>query len=589
MYRQFALVIAAAAILSGINAITLKPAQSAQYLRPPDPNRRPNAFARGFDRVFGRFETAYLKLIERMIHRRWLSAGAALVLIAAAIFGFMRIPTGFIPTEDQGYLMIALQLPDAASLERTENTLARIVETTLKIPGIDHVITIGGVSPLDSNATVSSAGMVYLTLKDWSLRGSGQDLTTIYRRLSSEMTKIPGVSAKVLPPPPINGLGLSGGFQMQIELTDGSIDYAKLNEATQAMVNAATADRRILMALSSLRTNVPEIKLILSGARAESLGVKVGDAYATLEDYLGSAYANQFPKYGQNFPIYLQADQPYRSTANAIGRLTVRSQSGVMVPMSAFMDFKTVTGPAVASQYNLMTTAAINGAAAAGYSSGEALILMESLAKKLLPPGVGFEWTASSYQEKLVGGAIGLVFGLALLLVYLLLAGQYESWLSPVPVLLAVPLSLVGTVAVLSLVGLPNNIYVQIGLVLLIALSSKNAILIVEVAHDLHRTGTMLERAALEGSRRRFRPIVMTSLAFILGVVPLIVAGGAGAAARKSIGITVFSGMLASTVLALAFVPVFFVLIGQWQERLQNSRSAASARAATRAEGGAST
>jgi hydrophobic/amphiphilic exporter-1 (mainly G- bacteria), HAE1 family len=588
MYRQFALVIAAAAILSGINAITLKPTQSAQYLQPPDPNRRPNTLARGFDRISGRFEAGYLKLIERMIHRRRLSAGVALVLIAAAIFGFMRIPTGFIPTEDQGYLMIAVQLPDAASLERTENALARIVETTRKIPGVDHVITIGGVSPLDSNATVSSAGMVYLTLKDWSLRGPGQDLASIYRRLSSEMTTIPGVSAKVLPPPPINGLGLSGGFQMQIELTDGSTDYAKLNEATQAMVNAATADRRILMAFSSLRTNVPEIKLTLSGVRAESLGVKVGDAYAALEDYLGSAYANQFPKYGQNFPVYLQADQPYRSTLNAIGRLTVRSQSGVMVPISAFMDFKTVTGPAVASQYNLMTTTAINGAAAAGYSSGEALILMESLAKKLLPPGVGFEWTASSYQEKLVGRAIGLVFGLALLLVYLLLAGQYESWLSPVPVLLAVPLSLVGTVAVLSLVGLPNNIYVQIGLVLLIALSAKNAILIVEVAHDLHRTGTTLERAALEGSRRRFRPIVMTSLAFILGVVPLIIAGGAGAAARKSIGITVFSGMLASTVLAVTFVPVFFVLIGQWQERLQNSRNAASARAATRAPGGAS-
>jgi HAE1 family hydrophobic/amphiphilic exporter-1 len=245
----------------------------------------------------------------------------------------------------------------------------------------------------------------------------------------------------------------------------------------------------------------------------------------------------------------------------------VRSRGGNMVPLSAFVRFSEVRGPAVASQYNLMPTAAIVGAAATGYSSGEALALMEDLAARTLPPGVSYEWTAMSYQEKLVGNSVVLVFGLAVLLVYLVLAGQYESWWTPVPVLLSVPLSLVGTVAALTAVGLPNNIYVQIGLVLLIALSAKNAILIVEVAHELHQKGMGVVEAALEGSRRRFRPILMTSFAFILGVVPLITSSGAGAAARKSIGLTVFSGMLASTVLAVALVPVFFLIVEQWQGR----------------------
>ncbi len=569
MYRQFALVIAATAVLSGINAITLKPTQSAQYLRPIARDHKPNAFARWFERVLGRAEAAYQRLIGRMLRRLWLSAALAAILIIAACYGFTRIPTGFIPTEDQGYLIIALQLPDAASLERTETVVRQIVDTAGAIPGIDHIISIDGISPLDGNATLSNASLIYLTLKDWSVRGKnhGQDLLTIYRRLNAELATLPGVSAKVLVPPPINGLGLSGGFQMQVELTDGSDDYPKLADATQALVAAASADPRILLAFTSLRAAVPATRLTLNWARAESLGVTIGNVYSVLQSYLGSAFVNQFPKYGQNFSVYVEADGPFRRDLDAIGKLTVRSQSGAMVPISAFMDAKPFTEPAIASQYNLMPTATINGAAAPGHSSGEALALLENLAHELLPPGVGYEWTAMSYQEKLVGKTVILVFGLSLLLVYLVLAGQYESWLTPIPVLLAVPLSLVGTVIVLSLVGLPNNIYVQMGLVLLIALSAKNAILIVEVAHDEHRGGADLVSAALEGTRRRFRPIIMTSIAFILGVVPLLIGNGAGAAARKSIGITVFSGMLSSTVLAVAFVPVFFVVIGHWQER----------------------
>jgi HAE1 family hydrophobic/amphiphilic exporter-1 len=302
--------------------------------------------------------------------------------------------------------------------------------------------------------------------------------------------------------------------------------------------------------------------------------VSVGDAYAAIQSYLGSTYVNLFSKYGQNFTVYVQADPKFRADAANIGNLTVASRSGVMVPLGSFTEIADGSGPAIAAQYDLMPTAALIGAAAPGYSSGQALDAMESIAARVLPAGVRFEWTGLAYQERLVGATVALVFGLALLLVYLVLAGQYESWWLPVPVLLAVPLSLVGTVAALAIAGLPNNIYVQIGLVLLIALSAKNAILIVEVAQELRREGMPAVQAAIEGSRRRFRPILMTSFAFILGVVPLVLASGAGAAARRSIGITVFSGMLASTLLAVAFVPVFYVVVDGWRARADRNAPA---------------
>ena len=567
MYRQFALVIAATAMLSGINAITLKPTQSAQYLRPHNPDHKPNAFSRGFNAVYARMEGAYMRLIALLLSHQWKSAGVALALIVLAGYGFIRIPTAFIPTEDQGYLMISAQLPDAASLQRTQQALEKLSVESRKIPGVAHAIVISGVSPLDNNAGLSSGGLLYLTLDDWDSRNKSKDqnLLSIYQKLRKVANSLPDVDGLVLVPPPINGLGLSGGFQMQLTLIDGSGDYKKLGDAAQSMVNAARANPNIQLAFTPLRLSVPQLKLEVNRARAEALGLSVNDAYDAIQSYLGASYVNQFSKFGQNYAVYVQADSRFLADTQTIGKLSVKNRSGEMVPLDAFVNFSTTAGPAVASQYNLYPTAAIVGSAAPGFSSGQALDLMEQLAKENLPPGVGYEWTAMSYQEKLVGGSVGWVFGLALLLVYFVLAGQYESWLTPVPVLLAVPLALVGSVTMLSAVGLPNNIYVQIGLVLLIALSAKNAILIVEVAHELHHKGMGIVEAALEGSRKRFRPILMTSFAFILGVVPLITSNGAGAAARKSIGITVFSGMLASTLLAVTFVPVFFLLITQWQ------------------------
>ncbi|MGI9245743.1 MAG: efflux RND transporter permease subunit, partial [Steroidobacteraceae bacterium] len=574
MYRQFALVIAATALISGINAITLKPTQSAKYVRAHVHGQTKNAVFRAFDAAYAPLERRYARLIAWLVDHRGKAAVAALAIIAAAIIGLVRLPTGFIPTEDQGYLMVAAQLPDGASLQRTDAALGKLAEIANRTPGVIHAIAIGGISPLDNNASLSSAGLLYIVLDEWGERAKheGQDLRSIYEHLSAQYAQVQELSAKVLVPPPIPGLGLSGGFQMQLLQTDGSGDFSRLSDAADRLIAAAQQRPEIMMAFTPLRVDTPQLKLTLNRARAELLGVPVNDAFDTLQTYLGSSFSGQFSKFGQNYTVYVQADQQFRTQPQDVAALTVRSRSGDMVPLGSFLDIRETTGPGVVSQYTLYPTAAINGASAPGYSSGQALSVLEEVADEVLPEGITYEWTAMSYQEKLVGNTVVLVFGLAILLVYLVLAGQYESWWTPVPVILAVPMSLVGTVAVLTAVGLANNLYVQIGLVLLIALSAKNAILIVEVAQELRREGASIVEAALEGSHRRFRPILMTSFAFILGVVPLVLASGAGAAARKSIGITVFSGMLASTVLAVAFVPVLYVVIESWRERRDQAK-----------------
>jgi HAE1 family hydrophobic/amphiphilic exporter-1 len=567
MYRQFALVIAATALISAINAITLKPTQSAKYIRAHSPGRTKNAFFRAFDRGYLALERRYARVIAGLV-RHWAVSGLVAVgLVAFAAWGLVKLPTGFIPTEDQGYLIVAVQLPDGASLERSNAVMKELTDISLKIPGVAHAIGVSGTSALDGNASLANAGTLYLTLDDWKLRGKGRDLRTIYYSLRQAYTQVEDAQALVLVPPPINGLGLSGGFQMQLVLTDHSDDLSKLDAAAQALIKAARQRPEIQQVFTPFRSQVPQLKVTLQRERAEMLGVSVGDALDTLQAYLGSAYSNQFSKFGQNYTVYVQADQAFRLRPDDIRRLTVRSSSGDMVPVGSFVDIKETTGPAVVSQYDLYPTASINGVAAPAYSSGQALQAMEEVAAQTLPPGVSFEWTAMSYQEKLVGHTMALVFGLAIVLVYFVLAGQYGSWRAPLPVILSVPMALVGTVGVLFAIGLPNNIYMQIGLVLLIALSAKNAILIVEVAQQLRREGAGIVEAALEGSRRRFRPILMTSFAFILGVLPLVISSGAGAAARKSIGITVFSGMIASTLLTVAFVPVFYVIVERWFQR----------------------
>jgi len=566
MYRQFALVMAATSLLSAVNAATLKPAQCALWLRPKPAGASPNAFARGFNGLFLRGETAYARLVARLIRHRWATVAVGLALAGASIGALTRVPTGFIPTEDQGYAMVAVQLPDGASLERTAQVMDRIVALCRELPAVEHTIVIGGLSPLDNNASLANAGVVYLLFKDWKLRGPGEDLRSLYEALSRRMESFPDARTLVLVPPPIQGLGLSGGFQMQLELTDGSGDFRRLQRVADAIVSEARQNPTIRMALSPLRASVPQVTVDVNRTRAETLGVAVGDVQDTVQTYLGSSFANFFTRFGHNYMVYVQADAPFRREAGSLMEYAVRSQSGSMVPLGTVASLADAAGPSVITLYNLHPSATINGAARDGHSSGEALEEMESIARKHLPPGMAYEWTAMSYQEKLAAGSSGWIFGLSLLLVFFVLAGQFENWRTPLAVILAVPLALVGTSAALLGLGVANNLYVQIGLVLLIALSAKNSILIVGQARTLLASGQDVVTATVEAARVRFRPILMTSLTCILGVLPLLAASGAGASARKSLGLAVASGMLASTCLAVLLVPPLFVIL-QSQER----------------------
>jgi HAE1 family hydrophobic/amphiphilic exporter-1 len=572
MYAQFALVIAATALISAINAVTLKPTQCAMWLRPQVPPERRNVFYRYFNRAYAWTEHWYARLVARMVHRSAAMMAVALAIVALTGYGFSRVPTGFLPIEDQGYLIALVQLPDGASLERTQRTLDKVYETASKTPGVSQVITIAGVSPLDNSATLSSAGVAYIMLKDWSERGKGEDMLSLFKGLNASLGTIDEASILVMPPPPIQGVGNDAGFTMQVQLRDGSFDMAKLQSITNAIVDNAKSQSAIQLVLASFRANVPQLTVEVDRVKTQTLGVSLDQVFAALSGYLGSSYVDQFNKFGRVFQIYVQADSQFRLRPEDIQHLTVRNKQGDMIPLGTLVTMTPSVGPALISLFNLRPSATIIGLPADGFSSGEVLTLMEEIARRTLPPGTGFEWSSMSYQEKLVGNQMYIVFALALLLVYLVLAGQYESWYAPVSVILAVPLSFIGPAAALSALagsGLNNNLYVQIGLVLLMALSAKNAILIVEFARELRAEGRAIQDAALEAARARFRPILMTSFAFILGVAPLVLASGAGASARVSIGITVFTGMIASTCLAVLFVPPFFVMVQRFEEWLK--------------------
>jgi hydrophobic/amphiphilic exporter-1 (mainly G- bacteria), HAE1 family len=573
MYAQFALVIAATALISAVNALTLKPTQAALWLRPAKPPEQRNLFARGFNKVYGWAEAGYMWIIRHLTSYSRVTVIIGLLIIAAAIYGIARIPTGFLPLEDQGYFIAAVQLPDGASLERTEAAMKDVSDVLGRTDGVEHVVTVSGISVLDNSASLANAGVAYIILKPWNVRGSELGLLPMYKKLNAVLSKLQEARIVVVPPPPIQGVGNAGGFTFQLELKDGSFDLAKLQTITNNVVAAANDQSALQRISSPFRAAVPQLAVDVSRTQAEALHVSVQQVFDTLTSYLGSTYINQFNKFGRTFQVYTQADSRFRVRPMDVENLPLRNQDGNMTTLGTVVHLEPDVGPSLISLYNLYPSSTIIGSPAAGYSSGQSMDLMEQLARSELPPGTGYDWTAMSYQEKIVGGQMYLAFGLALLLVYLVLAGQYESWLLPLSVILAVPLSLVGPVIVFSALRIDNNLYVQIGIVLLIALSAKNAILIVEFARDLHNEGKDIVEAAREAAKARFRPILMTSFAFILGVVPLVFAEGAGANARRSIGITVFTGMLASTCLAVLFVPAFYVVIQTIRERRSGKKT----------------
>jgi HAE1 family hydrophobic/amphiphilic exporter-1 len=566
LYRQFGLTISAATVFSSINALTLSPALCAILLRKPTPPEERNAFFRAFNRGFEVGEERYAGILRFVLRRAGMTM---LVFAGVALFagwGFGRLPTGFLPTEDQGYLLAGVQLPDAASQDRTREVTKQVDEILRATPGIANWVTIGGNSLLDAT-TASNAATFYIVMEPFEQR---QDESTsqdaIMTHLRREFGALQEGVAFVFAPPAIQGLGTAGGFQMELQ-DRGGLGPTVLAEVAAEMVRDGNAQAGMVGLNTTFRASVPQLFLDVDRTQAKRMNVPLGNVFGTLQTYLGSSYVNDFNRFGRTYQVRVQADAQYRVRPDDIQRLYVRNADGGMVPIGAVVRVEETLGPQLVKRFNLYPSASINGQAAPGFSSGDALTLMEQMAEEKLPGGMGFEWTNMSYQEKRVGSEAILIFALAISLVFLVLAAQYESWTAPTSVVLAVPLALLGVVLAVAARGLPNDVYTQIGIVLLIGLASKTAILIVEFGREMRSGGKEIYDAALEASRLRFRPVLMTAISFVFGTLPLVIASGAGAASRQAVGTAVFGGMLIATILMVVFVPVFFLLFQGFGER----------------------
>jgi HAE1 family hydrophobic/amphiphilic exporter-1 len=566
LYNQFAMTIAISVILSGINSLTLSPALAAIFLRPRKMAERGPFGA--FNRGFGRTERAYEALVGWLV-RRWPVAGAVFAAaIAAAVWLTTTASTAFVPDEDNGYFFVAYQLPAGSPLARTQEVAAQAREIVAAQPEVETVIEIDGMNFL-ANAPQSNAGVLIPVLKPWDERpGAAHATDAIVRRLQPLLWTIPGAMAFPFNPPSIPGLGSVGGFQLQV-VDRAGVGTDRLYQATQELIaEAARHPDKVVGVATFFQKDVPQVWLEVDRAKMQRLGVTVADAFAVLQLNFGSAYVNQFNRFNQVYQVFVQADTSHRRAPEDLERLYVKGRSGEMIPFSAFSAVRTTTGPDNLTHYNVTDTIAVNGAGAPGVSSGEATRFMDELCAKVLPAGVSHEWTGIVYQEQRSSNAAPVVFTLAIVAVFLFLAAQYESWTLPVLVVGAVPFAALGALAGLRVLGMPLDVYAQIGLVMLIGLAAKNAILIVEFAKEASERGRAPVEAAMDAARLRLRPILMTAFSFILGVVPLVIATGAGANARRSIGVTVLVGLAVSTLLSLVIVPVFYALLVTVRDRV---------------------
>ncbi len=588
-YRQFALTIAVSTVISAFNSLTLSPALSAILLKPH--HAKKDWFAAGMDRVIGWFFKLFNKGFERTTngYTRAVSStvrrsGIALAIYAGLLgltgFGFKSLPSGFIPPQDSGYLIVFAQLPDGASLERSQKIITRAGEIARTIPGVNGTVEFPGFNVL-VGANLPNAGTMFVSLEGFEHRKDPhKSAKAIMGQLYAQYGELRDARILVLPPPPVRGLGTTAGFKLMIQ------DRADLgletvgNTAFQMMVNGSQTPG-LAAVFTTFTTHVPQIYVDVDRVKAKSMGVTLGEVNDTLQTYLGSLYVNDFNRFGRTYQVTAQADARFRVHAEDIQRLKARNVNGSMVPLGTVVDVRETTGPDKVIRYNMYPAADINGVALPGISSGQAIELAQQLAAKHLPQGMSYEWTELTFQEILAGNTIVFIFPLCVLLVFLTLAAQYESWSLPLAIILIVPMCLLSAIFGIWIRGLDINIFTQIGLIVLVGLASKNAILIVEFAKQLEDTGKSITDAAVEAAKLRLRPILMTSFAFILGVVPLVLASGAGAEMRQALGTTVFFGMLGVTVFGLILTPVFYVVIRKLTTRSKPANQPATEIAVT--------
>jgi hydrophobe/amphiphile efflux-1 (HAE1) family protein len=591
-YRQFALTIAFSTVISAFNSLTLSPALSAILLKPhgakPDRltrvlDRLLGWLFRPFNRGFARASARYGLTVASVIRRSAIALVVYAGLIGLTILGFNRVPHGFVPTQDKQYLVAFAQLPDAATLDRTDAVIRRMSDIGLKQPGVASAVAFPGLS-INGFVNSPNAGIVFFTLKPFDER-KGKDLygLNIAGALNQKLSGIQDAFIAVFPPPPVSGLGTVGGFKLQLEDRAG-LGEEELYRATQALIGKGYQTPQLAGLFSSFQINVPQLDAQVDREKVKQEGISLTDLFQTMQVYLGSVYVNDFNRFGRTYQVIVQADAPYRATADNIALLKVRNDSGAMVPLGSVLRVKPSYGPDRGLRYNAYPAADINGGPAPGVSSGEATAIMERLAQETLPNGIGLEWTDLTYQQRLAGNTAVFVFPLCVLLAFLVLAAQYESWSLPLAVILIVPMCLLCAITGVWLTKGENNIFTQIGFLVLIGLACKNAILIVEFARELHLRGRSRVEAALEACRIRLRPILMTSLAFIMGVVPLVLSTGAGAEMRHAMGVAVFSGMLGVTFFGLILTPVFFVVIERVVERRREPEEPTPVEPAARGE-----
>jgi HAE1 family hydrophobic/amphiphilic exporter-1 len=577
LYKQFAITISVATIFSSINALTLSPALCGVLLR-PSPEKRNRIFT-AFNNFFDRGSGSYMVLVSHTLRKLAVVGMLFAGLVVAAWLGLVSLPSGFVPSEDEGYFFVNAQLPNASSLERTKAVLDRVNQMLLDTPGVAGVVTVGGYSMLDGVAATNS-GMAVVTLDPWEERGSAElHVAGVLQRAQMQFNQIQEGIVFGFRPPPIQGLGAAGGFEMQLQ-DRGGAGILQLEAVANDLVAAGFASPVVTRLNQNFRATVPQLYVDIDRSRAKTYGIPLQTVFNTLGSNLGSAYVNDFNLFGRTWKVMVQADDDYRAETSDLKRLEVRSRGGDMIPLGTLATVRDTVGPLSIIRFNMFPAATITGSPAPGYSEGQATDEIERLAQQMMPPSMGYEWSGVTYQQKAAGNAAPFIFGLAVIFVFLFLAAQYESWSIPLAVLLSVPFALLGAGLATFVRGLDNNVYTQIGLVLLIGLSAKSAIMIVEFAKQLREEGKSVIEAASEAARLRFRPILMTAFSFILGVIPLVIASGAGAESRQSLGTAVFGGMLVATIAGLCLIPFLYLIVQRTAERMGKRGTTAESAAA---------